>query len=86
MSLPSCGRGGNRVRLRPRDRGQAPLPPVRGITPAVLIAAGDMLAAHRATLDSGTDQLAAAEGEWLMGVRLVVTALAVTTSRERRIR
>ncbi|MCX5418290.1 hypothetical protein [Streptomyces sp. NBC_00078] len=54
-----------------------------GSLPAVLIAPGGMLAAHRATLDSGTDQLAAAEGEWLLGVRLVVTALAVTTSPER---
>ncbi|MBY8340506.1 flippase-like domain-containing protein [Streptomyces spinosirectus] len=37
-----------------------------GITLAVLIAAGAMLAAHRAMLDSGTEQLAAADGEWLL--------------------
>lgn len=37
-----------------------------GITLAVLVAAGAMLAVHRATLDSGTDQLAAADGEWLL--------------------
>lgn len=37
-----------------------------GITLAVLVLAGGMLAAHRATLDSGTDQLAAADGEWLV--------------------
>lgn len=37
-----------------------------GITLVVLVAAGGMLAAHRATLDSGTDQLAAADGEWLV--------------------
>ncbi|WP_430377490.1 lysylphosphatidylglycerol synthase transmembrane domain-containing protein [Streptomyces sp. B1-3] len=37
-----------------------------GITLAVLVAAGGILAAHRATLDSGTDQLAAADGEWLV--------------------
>ncbi|MET7696445.1 YbhN family protein [Streptomyces sp. NPDC005485] len=37
-----------------------------GITLAGLAAAGGMLAAHRATLDSGTDQLAAADGEWLL--------------------
>ncbi|MDX2661080.1 MULTISPECIES: lysylphosphatidylglycerol synthase transmembrane domain-containing protein [Streptomyces] len=37
-----------------------------GITLAVFLAAGGMLAAHRATLDSGTDQLAAADREWLV--------------------
>ena len=37
-----------------------------GITLIVLAAAGWMLAAHRATLDSGTDRLAAADGEWLV--------------------
>ncbi|MEU0945699.1 YbhN family protein [Streptomyces canus] len=37
-----------------------------GITLVVLVAAGAILAAHRATLDSGTDQLAAADGEWLV--------------------
>ncbi|MET8137207.1 YbhN family protein [Streptomyces sp. NPDC005251] len=37
-----------------------------GITLSVLAAAGCVLAAHRATLDSGTDQLAAADGEWLV--------------------
>ncbi|WP_307839556.1 YbhN family protein [Streptomyces sp. MBT49] len=37
-----------------------------GITLAVLVAAGGILAAHRATLDSGTDQLAAADREWLV--------------------
>ncbi|MFG3023147.1 lysylphosphatidylglycerol synthase domain-containing protein [Streptomyces sp. NPDC048254] len=37
-----------------------------GITLMVLAAAGGMLAAHRATLDSGTDRLAAADGEWLV--------------------
>ncbi|MFD8717998.1 YbhN family protein [Streptomyces sp. NPDC059629] len=37
-----------------------------GITLVVLAAAGWMLAAHRATLDSGTDRLAAADGEWLV--------------------
>ncbi|MFE0523214.1 YbhN family protein [Streptomyces sp. NPDC058954] len=37
-----------------------------GITLAVLIAGGGILAVHRATLDSGTDQLAAADGEWLL--------------------
>ncbi|MFF0009955.1 lysylphosphatidylglycerol synthase domain-containing protein [Streptomyces sp. NPDC005374] len=37
-----------------------------GITLAVLVAAVGMLASHRATLDSGTDQLAAADGEWLL--------------------
>lgn len=37
-----------------------------GITLVVLAAAGGMLAAHRATLDSGTDRLAAADGEWLV--------------------
>ncbi|MFK0106097.1 lysylphosphatidylglycerol synthase domain-containing protein [Streptomyces sp. NPDC091217] len=36
-----------------------------GITLIVLAAAGWMLAAHRATLDNGTDRLAAADGEWL---------------------
>lgn len=37
-----------------------------GITLSVLAAAGCVLATHRATLDSGTDQLAAADGEWLV--------------------
>ncbi|MFK0286788.1 lysylphosphatidylglycerol synthase domain-containing protein [Streptomyces sp. NPDC090499] len=37
-----------------------------GITLLVLTAAGGMLAAHRSTLDSGTDRLAAADGEWLV--------------------
>lgn len=37
-----------------------------GITLVVLTAAGGMLAAHRATLDSGTDRLAAADGEGLV--------------------
>ncbi|MFJ9711004.1 lysylphosphatidylglycerol synthase domain-containing protein [Streptomyces sp. NPDC101234] len=37
-----------------------------GITLIVLAAAGWMLAAHRATLDSGTDRLAAADREWLV--------------------
>ncbi|MEU2421573.1 lysylphosphatidylglycerol synthase domain-containing protein [Streptomyces sp. NPDC007851] len=37
-----------------------------GITLVVLAAAGGMLVAHRATLDSGTDRLAAADGEWLV--------------------
>ncbi|MFL5996514.1 MAG: YbhN family protein [Streptomyces sp.] len=37
-----------------------------GITLAAFVLAGGMLAAHRATLDSGTDQLAAADGEWLV--------------------
>ncbi|MER6082529.1 lysylphosphatidylglycerol synthase domain-containing protein [Streptomyces sp. NPDC001833] len=37
-----------------------------GITLLVLVAAGGMLVAHRATLDSGTDRLAAADGEWLV--------------------
>lgn len=37
-----------------------------GITLVVLTAVGGMLAAHRATLDSGTDRLAAADGEWLV--------------------
>ncbi|MEV7976306.1 lysylphosphatidylglycerol synthase domain-containing protein [Streptomyces sp. NPDC086519] len=37
-----------------------------GITLVVLAAVGGMLAAHRATLDSGTDRLAAADGEWLV--------------------
>jgi uncharacterized membrane protein YbhN (UPF0104 family) len=37
-----------------------------GITLAVLIAAAVVLAAHRAMLDSGTDRLAAADGEWLL--------------------
>ncbi|MEU1519276.1 lysylphosphatidylglycerol synthase domain-containing protein [Streptomyces sp. NPDC005811] len=36
------------------------------MTSAVLVAAGGVLAAHRSTLDSGTDQLAAADGEWLL--------------------
>lgn len=33
---------------------------------ATLLAAVGVLAAHRATLDSGTDQLAQADGEWLV--------------------
>ncbi|MEV7325904.1 lysylphosphatidylglycerol synthase domain-containing protein [Streptomyces sp. NPDC093970] len=37
-----------------------------GITLVVFVAAGWMLAAHRAALDSGTDRLAAADGEWLV--------------------
>ncbi|MFD4509880.1 YbhN family protein [Streptomyces sp. NPDC058457] len=37
-----------------------------GITLVALAAAGGMLAAHRATLDSGTDRLADADGEWLV--------------------
>ncbi|MFI5971940.1 YbhN family protein [Streptomyces sp. NPDC051452] len=37
-----------------------------GITLIALAAAGGMLAAHRATLDSGADRLAAADGEWLV--------------------
>ncbi|MGW4910799.1 hypothetical protein [Streptomyces sp. NPDC004270] len=37
-----------------------------GITLVVLVAAGGTLAAHRATLDSGTDRPAAVDGEWLV--------------------
>ncbi|GAB1331876.1 lysylphosphatidylglycerol synthase transmembrane domain-containing protein [Streptomyces sennicomposti] len=37
-----------------------------GVTLIALAAAGGMLAAHRAMLDSGTDRLAAADGEWLV--------------------
>ncbi|MEV7145178.1 lysylphosphatidylglycerol synthase domain-containing protein [Streptomyces sp. NPDC093084] len=37
-----------------------------GVTLAVLAAAGGVAAAHRDTLDSGTDRLAAADGEWLL--------------------
>ncbi|MFG2956587.1 lysylphosphatidylglycerol synthase domain-containing protein [Streptomyces sp. NPDC048291] len=37
-----------------------------GVTLAVLVAAGGMLVAHRGTLDSGTDRLAAADREWLV--------------------
>ncbi|MFJ4206524.1 YbhN family protein [Streptomyces sviceus] len=37
-----------------------------GITLAVLLAAVGMIASHRATLDSGTDQLAAADRGWLL--------------------
>jgi uncharacterized membrane protein YbhN (UPF0104 family) len=37
-----------------------------GITLVIFVAAVGMLASHRATLDSGTDQLAAADGEWLL--------------------
>ncbi|MER6222088.1 lysylphosphatidylglycerol synthase domain-containing protein [Streptomyces sp900105755] len=37
-----------------------------GVTLTVLAAAGWVLAAHRATLDSGTDRLAAADREWLV--------------------
>lgn len=36
------------------------------ITLAMLVAAVGMLAAHRATPNKGTDQLAAADGEWLL--------------------
>ncbi|MER5755170.1 hypothetical protein [Streptomyces sp. NPDC002088] len=32
----------------------------------VLVAACGILAAHRATLDSGADRLAATDGEWLL--------------------
>jgi uncharacterized membrane protein YbhN (UPF0104 family) len=45
-----------------------------GITLAVLAAAGGMLAGHRATLDSGTDRLAAADGEWLLLAGLAAMA------------
>ncbi|MEU9453037.1 lysylphosphatidylglycerol synthase domain-containing protein [Streptomyces sp. NPDC048277] len=45
-----------------------------GITLVVLVAAGGMLAAHRATLDSGTDRLAAADGEWLLLACLAAVA------------
>ncbi|MEU2622058.1 lysylphosphatidylglycerol synthase domain-containing protein [Streptomyces sp. NPDC007157] len=37
-----------------------------GITLVVLAAVGGMVAAHRATLASGTDRLIAADGEWLV--------------------
>lgn len=37
-----------------------------GVTGAVLVAAGATLVAHRAMLDSGTDRLATADGEWLV--------------------
>ncbi|MFC8519723.1 YbhN family protein [Streptomyces sp. NPDC057257] len=37
-----------------------------GITLVVLAAVGGVAAAHRATLDSGTDRLAAGDGEWLV--------------------
>ncbi|MHC3469484.1 lysylphosphatidylglycerol synthase transmembrane domain-containing protein [Streptomyces sp. 7R007] len=37
-----------------------------GVSLVVLAAAGGMLLAHRATLDSGTDRLATADGEWLL--------------------
>ncbi|MFF4021063.1 lysylphosphatidylglycerol synthase domain-containing protein [Streptomyces sp. NPDC001843] len=45
-----------------------------GITLVVLAAAGWMLAAHRVTLDSGTDRLAAADGEWLVLACLAAAA------------
>ena len=45
-----------------------------GISLAVLVAAGAVLAVHRATLDSGTDQLAAADGEWLVLACLAAVA------------
>ncbi|MFF6993184.1 lysylphosphatidylglycerol synthase domain-containing protein [Streptomyces sp. NPDC010273] len=45
-----------------------------GITLAVLVAAVGMLAAHRAMLDSGTDQLAAADEEWLLLACLAAVA------------
>ncbi|MEV5954768.1 lysylphosphatidylglycerol synthase domain-containing protein [Streptomyces sp. NPDC051987] len=37
-----------------------------GVTVVVLAAVGGTLVAHRATLDSGTERLAAADGEWLV--------------------
>ncbi|MEW1773687.1 lysylphosphatidylglycerol synthase domain-containing protein [Streptomyces sp. NPDC086777] len=37
-----------------------------GITVVVLVAGSGVLVAHWATLDSGTDRLAAADGEWLV--------------------
>ncbi|MGW7380458.1 lysylphosphatidylglycerol synthase domain-containing protein [Streptomyces sp. NPDC054794] len=46
-----------------------------GITLIALAAAGGMLATHRTTLDSGTDRLAAADGEWLV---LACVAAAAT--------
>ncbi|MEV6765663.1 lysylphosphatidylglycerol synthase domain-containing protein [Streptomyces sp. NPDC051105] len=45
-----------------------------GITLVVLAAAGAVVAAHRATLDSGTDRLAAADGEWLVLACLAAVA------------
>ncbi|GAQ51858.1 hypothetical protein a10_01638 [Streptomyces acidiscabies] len=45
-----------------------------GITLAVLLGAFGMLASHRATLDSGTEQLAAADGEWLLLACLAAAA------------
>jgi uncharacterized membrane protein YbhN (UPF0104 family) len=45
-----------------------------GITLVVLAAAGWMLAAHRVTLDSGTDRLAAADREWLVLACLAAAA------------
>ncbi|MFD8810866.1 YbhN family protein [Streptomyces sp. NPDC059627] len=45
-----------------------------GITLVVLAAAGALLAAHRATLDSGTNRLAAADGEWLVVACLAALA------------
>ncbi|MEU0971262.1 lysylphosphatidylglycerol synthase domain-containing protein [Streptomyces sp. NPDC005917] len=45
-----------------------------GVTLALLVAAGALLAAHRATLDSGADQLAAADGEWLLLACLAAVA------------
>ncbi|MFG2881554.1 lysylphosphatidylglycerol synthase domain-containing protein [Streptomyces sp. NPDC048297] len=46
-----------------------------GITLIAFAAAGGMLAAHRTTLDSGTDRLAAADREWLL---LACAAAAAT--------
>ncbi|MFJ3799661.1 YbhN family protein [Streptomyces sp. NPDC090088] len=51
-----------------------------GITLVVLAAAGAVLAAHRATLDSGTERLAAADGEWLVLACLAAVATWVSAA------
>ncbi|MEU1341329.1 lysylphosphatidylglycerol synthase domain-containing protein [Streptomyces sp. NPDC005827] len=51
-----------------------------GLTLVVLAAAGAVLAAHRATLDSGTERLAAADGEWLVLACLAAVATWVSAA------
>ncbi|WP_043235666.1 hypothetical protein [Streptomyces violaceusniger] len=54
-----------------------------GITLVALAAAGGMVVAHRATLDSGTDRLAAADGEWLVLACLAAVGTWVGPGRRR---